>query len=399
MPKQKKLIMWTIFMVSMLQLVNMAIAPAVRQITLAFPQYSLSSIQTAISISGIIMPSISLISAMLIRRGLVAKKDVVVTGLFILGLNAILALFLHTRFWHLLVLNCTAGIASGCYLSTIISIMMDQFEMDERQKITGYHSIFVNAGAILCGFFGGLLASWQWYGGYLVMLAGIPIGVISLLALPKEERRKAASDGKQNTSSKFNPQIFYYAAIIILFILLYSVCSSNLAVHLGNAGIESTKIAGTLTSFQMAGGAIFGFVFGRASKAFKDYLLVLAFIVLGVGLTILNVFSTSLVCAFIGVFIVGMSMSMLGPQCVFSSSNCVDENTSAVAASLINGIAPGIGSFLSPIIITNLTTAIAGESTNFRYQFVAFVAFACAAILAALTTLRSKRHGANPVST
>jgi MFS family permease len=289
------------------------------------------------------------------------------------------------------------GTASGCYLSTIISVIMDQFEMGERQRIMGHQSIFVSVGAILCGFFGGLLAAWQWYGGYLIMLAGIPLGLLSLFALPKEEKRTAAHDEGPAAKSRLSPEIFYYAGIVMLFMTLYAVCAANLAVHLANAGMGGTQIAGTLTSFQMVGGACSGFVFGRLSRLFRDYLIAIAVLVLGAALTILNVFSASLACAFAGVFLAGVSISLLGPQCIVASSNCVDMRSSAVASSLINGLGPGLGTFLSPVIFTNLTNAIVADSTNFRYQFVGFVALGLAVILAAVTALRDRRKKAGPV--
>ncbi len=51
MSKEKKLVMWTVFMVSLLQMINMAIMPAVNRIaTDAFPQFTLSSIQIVLSL-------------------------------------------------------------------------------------------------------------------------------------------------------------------------------------------------------------------------------------------------------------------------------------------------------------------------------------------------------------
>ena len=83
MSKEKKLVMWTVFMVSLLQMINMAIMPAVNRIaTDAFPQFTLSSIQTVLSLTGIVMPCTSLLSALLLRHGLVTKKAVVIFGLF-----------------------------------------------------------------------------------------------------------------------------------------------------------------------------------------------------------------------------------------------------------------------------------------------------------------------------
>ena len=74
-----------------------------------------------------------------------------------------------------------------------------------------------------------------------------------------------------------------------------------------------------------------------------------------------------------------------------SISKRVDDSTSALASSLANGVAPGLGSFLSPIIITNFTVAVAGNNTNFRYQFVAFLALAFAVVLFLLNKYREKK--------
>lgn len=384
--------MWTIFMVSSVQMIGLAITPAVKQITLAFPQYPLSRIQTVISISGIVMPCISLLSAAVIRRGLVTKKAVIICGLTVLGITGLLSQVLHSRLWHIALLAGLAGFASGCYLSTTISLLMDKYEAGERRVISGFQSVFVNTGAVLVGLFGGLLAAWQWYGGYLVMLVGIPMGIVAFFTLPKEQRKKARHTDVQPKKTKIKSDIVYYAVIIGVFMTTYAVCNSNLAVHLSESGVQNTAIIGTLASFQMVGGALFGFVFGRFSAKFKDYTLVIAFVLLSVGLTILNVFASSLVMAFVGVFLAGVSISMLGPQCIYSASHYVDEHSSAVASALINGIAPGVGSFLSPVIFTNLTTAIAGSSTNFRYQFVAVTALGFGVILAVLTAVRANRE-------
>ena len=388
----KKRTMWTVFIISLLQMVGLAVTPALNQMkTVAFPQVPLSGLQTVLALSSLVMPGVSLLTAAAIRRGIVTKKSVVVTGLFILGTAGFLSLFLHAALWHLAVLAVLSGCGAGCYLTTAISFIMDRFEPAERRKISGYQSIFVNSGAVLAGLFGGVLAAARWYGGYLVYLVGIPVGVAALVLLPKESKPGAVGPERTGRKAKLKPAVFFYAATVALFMLGYAACSGNLAVHMAESGVKSTAVVGTLTSFQMVGGALFGFVFGRFSAKFKDYTLAIAFGMLFLGLTILNVFHGSLVWAYIGVFFAGISISMLGPQCIYSASHHVDATTSALASSLINGLAPGLGSFLSPVIFTNLTTAIAGESTNFRYQFVAFFSLACGIVLAVLTAMRTKR--------
>jgi MFS family permease len=390
--KQKKLIMWTIFITSLVHMTGLAISPAMNQMkTIAFPQHSLSEIQTALAMSGLVMPVISLLSAAAIRYGLLTKRAVVAIGFFTIGLTGILSLFLHSELWHIALFSAMTGLAAGCYLTTTFSILMDQFDMAQRQRIMGYQSVFVNTGAILLGICGGLLAVWRWYGGYLVMLAGIPAGLVAWLALPKENRKTVAGAPKKGQRSKIKPVIYYYAALGAVFMMTSVVCSGNLAVHMAASGVLNTAVVGSLASVQMVGGVLFGFVFGRFSSKLKDYMLVLAFLCLFAGMMILSFCRASILLAYIGVFIAGLAPNMMGPQCVISASEHVDESSSALASSLVNGLAPGLAGFLSPIIFTNLTNAIVRDSTSFRYQFVAIFALLSSIVVAILTHMRARK--------
>ncbi len=392
MTKQNKAMMWTIFITSLMSLAGFAISPALNQMkTIAFPQHTLSEIQTALVMNGLMMPCGSLLSAAAIRYGLMTKRSVVAFGFFFLGFTGILALFLHSALWNLALLSGMIGFSMGCYFTTLLSILMDRFSGVQRRKVLGYQTVFVYTGAVMLSIFGGFLAAWRWYGGYMIMLIGIPMGILSLLALPKEQRSRTVGKKRQKHRTKLSPVVYYYTVIIIVFMMLASSCNYNLAVHMAASGIDHAAIVGTLASFQMIGGAMFGLVFGRFSVRFKDYTLAIGFFCLAFGLLLLSVCGTSLVLAFTSVFLTGIAMSMLGPQCTSSMSEHVDSGSSALASSLINGLAPGLGGFLSPIIITNVTTALFGESTSFRYQFVAVFAVVCAVIVALLTYVRSKR--------
>jgi MFS family permease len=383
--------MWTVWIVSLVQMIGSAISPAVNVIkTTVFPGYPLSTIQTVIMLTGLVSPFASLLTAELIRRGLVTKKSVVLFGLFTLGATGLLSLGLHTQLWHLGLLSILSGVASGCYLSTVLSIMVDKFAPDERQVVTGLQSVFVNAGGFLISLLGGVLAAWQWYGGFLILLVGIPIGIMSILTLPKEVRVRHTSD-ETAAKSRFDKAIFYYAGIVLAFMLLFSAVNANLAVHLASSGFENTALVGVITSVQMAGGVIFGFVYPKLSRAIGDKILYVAYFMLFACLTMLNVFSSSLVLMGVAVFLAGASMSLIGPHCVVAVSHCVDTRTSALATSLITGLAPGLGSFLSPVILTNLTVALRGDSTNFRYQFVAFTALLAGVLIAVGQAFRGKK--------
>ena len=81
------------------------------------------------------------------------------------------------------------------------------------------------------------------------------------------------------------------------------------------------------------------------------------------------------------------------PQCVHSVSKLVDETNSAIATAFLSAVAPGVGAFLSPIVMTNLTLALGGDSTTYRYQFAAFVGLGFAVLIFLLTKYRAVRRG------
>lgn len=398
MTKQKKRLMWTVWIVSLVQMISAATAPAMNVIkTSVFSQYPLSTIQAVLSLAGLVSPFVALFTAELIRRGLVTKKSVVLTGLFMLGATGLVSLFLHTQLWHLGLLSVLTGVASGCYLSTVLSLMMDKFSSNERQTVTGLQSVFVNVGGFLISLIGGVLAAWHWYGGYLILLVGIPIGIMSILTLPKEERTRAGKKTDTDEKSRFDKKIFFYATTVFIFMLLFSVVNANLAVHLSSSGFKNTALVGGITSIQMAGGIAFGFVFPKLVRIFNDKLIYIAYFMLFISFSMLNLFHTSLALMSISIFLAGASLSLIGPHCVVAVSHCVDAKTSALATSLITGLAPGLGSFLSPVIFTNLTTAIGGDSTNYRYQFVAFTALIMGVAVAVVQNFRDKRERSDKV--
>jgi len=105
-----------------------------------------------------------------------------------------------------------------------------------------------------------------------------------------------------------------------------------------------------------------------------------------------------LLVVYIGVFITGTSLSLIIPQCLFSVSNIVDPSNSSTATSIVACLAPGTGGFLSPVIFTNLTNLLGGESTNFRFQFVGFVSLVVGIVFVLDTLRREKRRRVEPLT-
>ncbi len=390
--KQKRSLALTLILIALIQMPTSAILPAVNKIyTEVFTDHTLSSIQTSMLLTGIMSPIAALLMAFLIRKGAVSKRAVIVFGLFLLGAVGVLAILLNRNFWCLALLSALMGCAAGCYVSTATSVLVDCFEGDECRRIAGIQAIFLGLGGAALSISCGALANRLWYGGYIVLMSAIPIGILALFSVPGG-RIRTGTDGVKAPRAKFNYDVLYYALAVFLLLFIFTVATGNISVHFDNAGIRNfSTAAGFAVAVQMLGSAAFGFCFRPLSARFGDMLIPAAFVFCAAGLTIINLCDFSLPLMYIGIAINGMSMSMLNPQCVMSVSNRVDPSNSAIAGALLHSAAPGIGAFLSPVIITNLTMALAGNSTKFRYQFTAFVSLAFAAIFFFCNLYRARK--------
>ena len=391
----KKFLMWCILLIAMVQMPNLALSPGIHQIHQVFSDKSLSTIQTVMNLPSFISPFVTISASILIGRGIVSKKSVIVTGLFLVALTGLLSLFAHTQFWHLVLLSCALGLGLSGYISNASSLIIDNFEVAERQKISGYQTSFINGGGILMSLCGGLLATIAWHGGYLMLLLALPVAVVALLAIPslklapagEKDRGEKASGGR----IRLHTDILLYGALIFVFMALYNVVGANLSTHLASQDLGNTSISGYITAIRMLGGVVCGLFFSKLSRKLGDFTTVLAFLVVFFDMTMLSL-AKNIAVIIIGEFIGGMGMSLMLPQCLFSVSKVVNKQSSAVAASITSCIAPSFGGFFSPLIFTNLTTALYGESTVMRYRFVSFIALAFAVIVGIIFTIRKKRE-------
>ena len=397
MSKQRKLLTLTILCIALVQMPHLALNPAIARMTEIFPERTLSEIQTAVALPNLISMFAAILSAFVIAKGLLSKKAAVITGLSFSIITGIAALFVHTQFWHVCLLSVLIGMGLGIFIPTTMSLLFDCFEEKERQLVAGYQTSFINIGGIIMVAVGGLLTTILWYGAYLVLLITIPVALLAFFAIPNAKSDSGQTDNKAQTKSKLPKQVFYYAGLIFVFMLVYNVCGSNISSHIVDSGIGNAATAGIISAVQMAGGVASGLVYSKLAAKLGDYVIFLAFLAIFIGYTILNIGHSSLPLAFIGVFVVGSSLSLMIPQSLVSVSKHVDPTNSSTATSIIACFAPGAGGFLSPVIFTNLTAVLGGDSTNYRFQFVAIVTLVIGVVYAINTMRLEKRARVEPL--
>ena len=390
--KKKTLLMWTILIIALVQMPGLALTPAINEIqTHAFPDKTLAQVQSALALSSLISPLASIFAVIFIDRGIFTKKGVVVAGLSMLALTGVLAWLFHTQFWNLYLLSASLGIATGLFMSNAFGLLFDNFGDKERQVIAGYQTSCINAGGISMGLVGGVLATAMWYGGYLILLIGLPIAVLAFFTVPNYKSPSASHSTGKTEKSRLHPKIFYYGALACLFMMIYGIGGSNVSTHIHQnlPNVNNAAMAGVAVAIQMGGGVVSGFFFGKLSEKLGDYIMVVASLSVFIGFMLVSVFASSLVMIFIGVFIVGMSLSMMLPRCAFSVSMLVDKSTSAWGTVIAMSVAPSLGGFLSPQVFTKIETQLFGNSTQLRYILGAAAILVFGIVVAAVTRYRS----------
>ena len=156
--ENKKTLMWTILVISLLQMPQFAILPGTELIaTEVFPELSLQTVQTVMSLPGIVAVIAGVCVSMLVRYGLATKKNMTVFGLSLIAATGIVAILLHTRFWQLCLMNILIGAGMGIFVPSMQSIMFDNFEEKTRQFISGVSFSFINGGGLIMSFLCGWL--------------------------------------------------------------------------------------------------------------------------------------------------------------------------------------------------------------------------------------------------
>ena len=187
----KRALMWTILIISLLQMPQFAILPATDLIWRdAFPELALQTVQTAMTLPGFFAVIAGVAASLLVRYGLAAKKTMTVVGLAMIALSGVTAMILNTHFWHLCLMNILIGSGMGIFVPSSQSIMFDNFDEKTRQFITGVQFSCINGGGLIMSIMCGILMTIAWYGGYLQMLVAIPVVIVALVIIPKDKKMK-----------------------------------------------------------------------------------------------------------------------------------------------------------------------------------------------------------------
>ena len=378
--KEKKRMIVTMLCVSLFQMGMVGLDPVVSAVVDAFPGTSALAAQLSNTFLNLVLVIFALCSGAISRR--FGRRAMCAAGMLLFALAGLCGPFFTAGLWAVFLWSAFLGAGTGLFVPAVSSMMIDYLDDGERGAVAGIQTAFVNLGGMALSFFAGVLAGTVWSNAYLVFLAAVPVFFLCLRFLPREEGARHTPAGGRGRARLPRP-VWTAALQTFLFAVLYFAFSTNISLLLVERGVTDTAMSGTATAVFMLGGCLFGFVFTRLLGLCKGRTACLAFVLLAASYLVIcccDGMLPLLAAAFVG----GGSLSVIFPFFLVSIAGQVDPSSSVTASSLIISVAPNLGSFVSPMILTNLA-GLWSSTVSARFLLAALLALAMAAALFALS--------------
>lgn len=373
---QKSYIGIVIVFVSMFQMAMVGLAPVIAAISKAFPGTSDVAVQLASTVLNLVLVIVALFSGPISRR--IGRGWMISVGMALFVLTALGGWLCTPGLWAVYLWSAVLGAGTGLFVPAYSSMMVDYFEGDERRTLAGIQTAAVNVGGVILSLLTGALAARYWNRAYLAFLLALPVLILALRRLPKETDSKPSAYPSKKT--RIHPSVWFAALQTAVFAVSYFAFSTNISMLLAEEGVTATSLAGVATGCFMLGGVACGFVFKKLCSVFKGYTAIFAFVLVAASFLAIYLFR-GIVPLLVAAFFGGGSLSVIFPYLLVTAGDKMDPAVSVISTSLIICIGPNLGSFVSPLIITNLASALGFSTVAERFLTAALLALVVAILL------------------
>lgn len=362
-----------ILTMSFLQMATNAIAAILADISAEFLEASTVAVQYLMTFPNLLVVVMSIVTARLSVR--VPKKMLAMAGLCASLIAGIGSFLFHGS---IVLLYCWAGVLGigiGLVVPIAASLIADYFDGGEKDELLGYQTAAANIGSMLMTFFGGMLAVAGWHYNYLVYLLALPGIVFTMMFVP--ERNAATQEGSKKTERtgiKIPKATWSYFVIAAVFMLLFYMGPTNLAMFVGERGIGSAMTTGTAATILLLGGTVMGLIFGKVASRMGKYTITLGFLILAAGFFVLYT-AKGLPALYFGSFLVGTSNTLVLPQCM-GSVVTQDKEQSTFLMSAVFAVA-NLGTFLAPALTGVSAVVMGNDMASSRFLFTGSAAVVC----------------------
>lgn len=361
--------------------------PALDSIAKAFPDVNPVTIQQIASIPSLMLVVFSFISGQLSR--FISSKKIAYIAMIFLFIGG-LAPALGGGITLVLISRYIFGAGYGLIFPLSSGVVQEFFTGNERDTMMGYKSSVGALAGVFFQMFGGFAAITNWRWAFLGILVVIPIFVLIMAKLPESEVKKVHVDEPKST---LTAQTYGICIFNTIFNILQFSFMINVAMVMGSTGGNPGQAGTVLTTFTLAA-TIAGLIYGKVSKTLKNYTLSLAIGCLSVAFFIL-INASSFMTFIIGGFIFGLGFGFYNPTMTIYVMNSA-PGAAMLAVSVYVSV-QGVGQYLSPMILGQLTSAMGLELGKGSWTLAAW-AFAVLCVLSAiLFTVKKKNEASEAV--
>ena len=275
---------------SLMLVSTFAVAPALPQM-LTFYQargYSSAQVELLISLSSFAILATLLLNPWLNR--ILSERLSLVLGLTLLSVGGLLPVFFQV--YPLVFLSrLILGFGIGLINARAISIISERFSGKTRVQMLGLRGSMEVLGSAVLTFLAGQLLRFSWPAAFLVYGFGLPILVLYFMFVPQKPEKSRQVGSEEKHSQKLNANQLLYILGMALYagfvILVNSANTLRIPVLVDKLHLGTASQASLILSLMMLMGILAGTLFSFLLSCFKDYLMPLVLLVLGLGLLLL----------------------------------------------------------------------------------------------------------------
>jgi MFS family permease len=270
--------------------------------------------------------------------------------------------FLNKELWMLYIASAFAGFGMA-YVNVLSSALIsDHFKGVEKGKIMGFQSSALSlVGALMTTMSGSMADLFGWKYSYLVSLLTLPMLILVLALLPKDNVPEK-TNGQQNV--KLSGRVYYWGFLGLLTSIFINVFNTNIAMLIDESGLGGATISGTVTSVYMLIGIPAGLLLGWVVKKLKQNVVGIMCAIMAVGFFVIA-FAQNLPLIYFGTFLFGIGFAIRSPAAITFMAYMVPSAASAIAIAILQACSQ-VGNFLSPLLV-NWISEIAGGDTQTKF--------------------------------
>ncbi len=339
--------------------INTIASVMLADIAAAFPGASNIAVQYVMQSGMIGAFVISLLMSVFTTR--FRKKPMILAGLAAIFLGGLIPILNHSSILLLDICGFISGSGQGFLMPLMGSLILENFEGGERERMLGLNTTFITGGSALFLMIAGPVCELGWVNVYFVYFVTIPAIAIVQLFLAKDEKPQRTP--KTETGGTHRPPIsakgWVQCALIVMMGIGYTAFPLNLSFYVVGKGLGSATTVGMCMTVITVVGALAGLVFAQLVKRSRLYISVVA---AGFGLiaTLVTIFAQNMAMVFLGAALAGayFGINTASPG-YYIGRICSKEQYGPTFSMAMSCNFMGI--ILSPIILNLLISAWGGD--------------------------------------